>query len=38
VAAYARVTVARSGSGITVTSNAAVLAAIASFPAMSVKY
>lgn len=35
MAAYARVAVARSGSGFTVTSNAAVLAAISSFPAMA---
>jgi len=35
MAAYARVAVARSGAGWTVTSNAVSLAAIASFPAMS---
>lgn len=35
MAAYARVAVARSGSGFTVTSNAAVLAAIAEFPPMA---
>lgn len=35
MAAYARVAVARSGAGWTVTSNAVSLAAIASFPAMA---
>lgn len=35
MAAYARVAVARSGAGWTVTSNAVALASIASFPAMS---
>lgn len=35
MAAYARVAVARSGAGFTVTSNSVALAAIASFPAMA---